>query len=86
VKEPKQLTQKRKGAKSRKGEVHSLLCDLCDFAPLRETALSVHGLIHTFSGKRGRGDRVRGIFKAAKHPHLFVTELQILRPKQGAPE
>ena len=49
VKKSKQLTQRRKGAKSRKGEVHSLLCDLCAFATLRETALSVHGLIHTFN-------------------------------------
>ena len=47
VKESKQLTQSRKDAKKRKDEVLSLLCDLCVFAPWRETGLSFLELFRT---------------------------------------
>jgi hypothetical protein len=48
------LTQRRQGAKTRKGQLLCFLCAFYDFAPLREMLLLIQGLFHSFFslGKR----------------------------------
>jgi hypothetical protein len=44
------LTQRRQGAKTRKGQLLCFLCAFYDFAPLREMLLLIQGLFHSFFG------------------------------------
>jgi hypothetical protein len=47
------LTQRRQGAKTRKGQLLCFLCAFYDFAPLREMLLLIQGLFHSFKPMSG---------------------------------